>query len=360
MPLVAIAGGRRCALTPPDPAALTSFTVTNTSGGAVGDAEVDVAFNIQITAFDQYGSVYTAFTGTVDITSTGSLSAGGGTTASFTAGVLASHSVTFDAADTGITITATETAGSVDGDSAAFDVTASEWTTFKSRDVDEFPSQTGWFKASNPAVQDRWQNPNGDRLRMVYPEGFPGSGAPYEIGASGVNKAVLAVRMNKFSVSANFYGHSTDQNKIAHFYINGVNRMFTTLRGDTTDPLIFGVGFQQCVVPSASTEWVIDLECVRGQDYTFEIQMGANSTGTADGWIRVLVDGVEYPLFVEDTGLPAAQDAIQWTSIADTWEEVRWSPTWGGSGGTVPAEMYMQCGSDEVDGPGVELLEPAA
>ena len=69
----------------------------------------------------------TGFTGTVDVSSTGVLWAGSGTTAAFTAGVLASHSVTISNAGS-FTITATKTAGSETGTSNAFTVNAGAFT----------------------------------------------------------------------------------------------------------------------------------------------------------------------------------------------------------------------------------------
>ena len=70
-----------------------------------------VAANIAgfIGSAQAYNDAVTSFTGTVVLTSTATLAAGGGTTASFTAGVLASTSVTIS--NTGLfTITATKTA----------------------------------------------------------------------------------------------------------------------------------------------------------------------------------------------------------------------------------------------------------
>ena len=96
-----------------DPGPLDHFLVEAVGGGAIGTQTAGAAFNIQITAQDANNNTQTFFDGagnTVDITSTGTLSAGGGTSATFTNGVLASHSVTIT--NTGsFTITATDSAG---------------------------------------------------------------------------------------------------------------------------------------------------------------------------------------------------------------------------------------------------------
>ena len=82
------------------------FHVTNTAGSNIPTQNAGEPFNIQVAAHDAAHSVLTGFTGTVGITSTGTLSSGAGTTAAFVAGVLASHSVTISNTGT-FTITAT-------------------------------------------------------------------------------------------------------------------------------------------------------------------------------------------------------------------------------------------------------------
>jgi len=103
---------------------LDHFLVEAFGGGSIGTQTAGTPFSIRITAQDINNGTWTAFTGTVDITSTGTLSAGGGTTGAFVNGVLASHSVTIS--NTGsFTITATRTSGGTQtGTSNAFTVVA--------------------------------------------------------------------------------------------------------------------------------------------------------------------------------------------------------------------------------------------
>ena len=104
---------------------LSQFAVTTTGGAAVGTQTAGTSFNIKVTAQDSGSRTVTSFTGTVDITSTSLFSAGSGTTASFTAGVLASHAVTLKRAGAAQTVTATRTTGGSEaGTSAAFTVNA--------------------------------------------------------------------------------------------------------------------------------------------------------------------------------------------------------------------------------------------
>ena len=106
-------------------AALSDFLVESSGGGAIGTQTAGSGFTIRVTARDGYGNTVTSFNGagnTVDITSTGTLSAGGGTTGTFSNGVLASHGVTITTSGSR-TITATRTSGgSQNGTSASFTV----------------------------------------------------------------------------------------------------------------------------------------------------------------------------------------------------------------------------------------------
>ena len=85
-----------------------NFSVEAAGGGAIGTQYKDLAFNIQVTARDYLGTTVSSFGGTAEITSTGNLSGGSGTTGAFSSGVLASHSVTISNPGD-FTITATDT-----------------------------------------------------------------------------------------------------------------------------------------------------------------------------------------------------------------------------------------------------------
>jgi len=103
---------------------VNNFLVEAAGGGNIGTQTAGTPFNIQITARDASNNTFTAFTGTVNITSTGTLSAGGGTTTAFNAGVLNPWSVTISNAGS---FTITATAGSA-GTSNAFPVNAGAFT----------------------------------------------------------------------------------------------------------------------------------------------------------------------------------------------------------------------------------------
>ena len=102
-----------------NPGVVSSFLVEANGGGNITTQTTNVPFDIKITARDSFGNTTTGFTGTANITSSGTLSAGNGTTASFTSGVLNTHSVTISNGGS-FTITATHTGGSETGVSNSF------------------------------------------------------------------------------------------------------------------------------------------------------------------------------------------------------------------------------------------------
>src|SRR5206468_3804902 len=106
-----------------NPGALNNFLVEAAGGGAIPTQIAGASVNIKITARDANNNTVTGFTGTATLTSTGTLVGAPVTTAAFTAGVLASHSVTIS--NTG-SFTLTATSGS-SGTSNAFTVSAQSW-----------------------------------------------------------------------------------------------------------------------------------------------------------------------------------------------------------------------------------------
>ncbi len=109
------------------------FTVTATGGGSIGTQTAGTGFPVQITAQKADNSTETSFTGKVFVSSTGTLTAGGDSTASFVNGVLASHSVTIGNSGN-FTITAAHLLGS--GTSSSFPVIAMVSDDFNRANLD--------------------------------------------------------------------------------------------------------------------------------------------------------------------------------------------------------------------------------
>ncbi len=142
-----------------DPGPLANFLVEASGGGAIGSQYVAVPFAIRVTARDASGNTVTTFAGTVDISSTGTLSAGSGTTISFSAGVLASHSVTFGAPGT-VFITATRTGGSETGSSNAFSVNQTYYTITATAGPDGAIDPAGIITVAHGSNKTFLMNPN--------------------------------------------------------------------------------------------------------------------------------------------------------------------------------------------------------
>lgn len=101
---------------------ITGFVVERYPSGNISSKYAGQTFDIVIRAVDGTGTTITAFTGTVAVTSNCSMGIGQGTTASFTSGVLAQHTVSMTSIGT-CTITATRSTGSEFGTSNSFTVT---------------------------------------------------------------------------------------------------------------------------------------------------------------------------------------------------------------------------------------------
>ena len=120
---------------PTNAAPLNHFLVEAQGGGAIGTVTAGTPFNIRVTARDQFHNTLSSGTNdfdgvgqTVVVSSNVAGSAGLGTSATFTHGVLASHAVTFTGVNSGgVTITVTDSAsglgtGAEAGTSATFTV----------------------------------------------------------------------------------------------------------------------------------------------------------------------------------------------------------------------------------------------
>lgn len=103
---------------------LTQFSVEETGGGNITTQTAGVPFNLEIRALDNFNNVVETFTGsgaTVEISSTGPLTDGSGTSPAFTDGILSSLTVEFEVSGT-YTITARRTGFNESGTSNSFSV----------------------------------------------------------------------------------------------------------------------------------------------------------------------------------------------------------------------------------------------
>lgn len=104
---------------------LAKFVITATDDTNIGEQEAGQPFDIKIRAVDGDGNTFTDFNSTVTITADADISNGEGETASFTDGVLSSHSITLTSSGT-TRIYAENTDVDRDGHSNEFPVTPTD------------------------------------------------------------------------------------------------------------------------------------------------------------------------------------------------------------------------------------------
>lgn len=127
---------------------VSSFCITDISGNPITAKQSGETFNIKITAMDGpncTGSVFTGFNGTVVLSSTTSMLLGGGTTAVFVNGVLASYSVAMGTPATSVSLSAINSDDPSTKGTASLDVTAAIWKGTTSTDFNTASNWIGSF-----------------------------------------------------------------------------------------------------------------------------------------------------------------------------------------------------------------------
>ncbi|MBI5474646.1 MAG: T9SS type A sorting domain-containing protein, partial [Ignavibacteriae bacterium] len=103
------------------PGVLNRFAVESEQGGSVGLQLATIPFNVRVSARDVHGNTVNSFSGTVNVTSTGVLSSGGGTTPAFANGSLIRRLAIRKAASS-VTISVQRTGGTETGTSNQFNI----------------------------------------------------------------------------------------------------------------------------------------------------------------------------------------------------------------------------------------------
>ena len=210
-------------------------------------------------------------------------------------------------------------------------------------------TEDGWIFEYNQTnaqiVQDATapRSPSGV-LQFTYPAGFAGGAGPNSLEqgwSPRVYKTLYVASWMK--LSSNFYGHCGPEiTKTLHFWVGdgntSGNKLYTNVRGCGTAPLSYWVNLQGVVAGGdvdggSSAEFGPNLgqpaTLVRGRWHKLELVIKGNSAGARDGTIDWWLDGVHVGSY---TG-------IQYVPGDATWDLMKWNPTWGGLGGTVPADF---------------------
>ena len=208
-------------------------------------------------------------------------------------------------------------------------------------------NEDGWYFEYNQTnallVQDATapRSPTGV-MQLTYPAGMAGGVGPNSLERDWSTGTYRTLYVSSYmKVSSNFYGHCGPEiTKTLHFWVGdgstSGNRLYTNVRGCGTDPLSAWVNLQGVVSGGnfdngTSAEFGPNLgppaTIVRGQWHKYELVIKGNSAGQADGTLDWWLDGVHV----------GSYSGIQYVPGAATWSTVKWNPTWGGLGGTVPA-----------------------
>jgi uncharacterized protein YjdB len=184
-------------------------------------------------------------------------------------------------------------------------------------------------------------------VQIRFPAGFSAGGSPSVTERDlGSTASTLYVSM-WIKLSSNWVGQMTGTNKVLHFWIAGLNRLFVYIDGSYGNTLQPYVGLQGIATPyndgAGSTSTSVNLrpnvagqtgaQIVRGQWYHWELVFAVNSSGSTDGTADWWINGVQVGHYTGIGYVSASQSRV--------FETMKWDPTWGGLGGTVPADQFM-------------------
>lgn len=211
-------------------------------------------------------------------------------------------------------------------------------TQARARDFDSLEA-SGWYIGStteNKSIESDATAPKSPPsvLRHTYPAGFSGGTAGTSLGTGGLSAAKLYVCFNVYW-SPNWQNHPTGENKIAFAVIEdfggGGEPTFLTMRTDEGRSVKV-VNQGSGVARLFSNGGGVSL----GKWHQVEVYLVSNSDASlSDGQMYLWVDGV----LVE-----SATDVKFWSdpSSQGKFNTFKFEPTWGGLGGTVSEDMYIQ------------------
>ena len=207
---------------------------------------------------------------------------------------------------------------------------------------DSEESRAAWSIVSDPTAPAA-----GNRVaQQKYAKGFTGGSAPQGLAARSWPMS-LEYRTIYHSfwlkLSDNFTGHLTGTNKIFHIWTQPGNVLFYSAEGrGSRGPLQFQIRLQGVPEPDTYANWQnppnvagrTGTEITRGKWHLFEVLLTLNTPGKKNGSFKVWQDGA---LTHDYSG----REIVSARVTEPYWAQVQWSPTWGGSGDSVPEDMFM-------------------
>ncbi|HJQ10592.1 MAG TPA: Ig-like domain-containing protein [Gemmatimonadaceae bacterium] len=185
--------------------------------------------------------------------------------------------------------------------------------------------------------------------QIKFPAGFGSGNAPAvleKVWSSPVKTLYVSFWLK---LSSNWVGNDASVNKIFHFWIGDSNRLFLNAHGAGNGTLTAEVWLQRIVAggnydAGTTANFAPNLgasaQIVRGQWVHWEMLFTGNSSGTADGKVEWWINGQKV----------GSYSGIQFVTGAGLWQEMEWSPTYGGFGNPVPADQFMSVDHIRVSG----------
>src|SRR5437867_3288953 len=172
---------------------------------------------------------------------------------------------------------------------------------------------------------------------MLYPSGFVGGRAP-AIAAKNLGTSYRRLYVSVWlQLSANWLGPSYSAlNRVFSVWAGGMQRVAFSARGRGSGPLVPGVQLLQTsdsrtrldpnLVPGATV--------ARGQWQRWEMVVTMNTPGVADGELHWWIGGIKIAEYRDVSFVGASE--------SDTWNQLRWNPTWGISSDVLTTAMTMR------------------
>lgn len=180
------------------------------------------------------------------------------------------------------------------------------------------------------------QSPSGT-FSNIYPLGWGGGDNPglAEIGFTSYRTLYQCMYVKH---SSNFQGHGSNVNKITHIWVGAVNHLFLNAAGNGSDSLIAQIRLQGIVAGGShdgGTAGIYDnnsIELVRDTWNLLEVVAVSNTGSNLDGSVDLYVNG----------DLAAFCSGIEFETGGPLIDLEKLDPTWGGTGETVDAEMFIR------------------
>jgi hypothetical protein len=186
--------------------------------------------------------------------------------------------------------------------------------------------------------------------QMRYPVGLVGGYPPAVVG-SGFPGSPRTIYISMWvKLSPNWVANPGAAGaKIAHVWINGVNRIYMWLSG-VNGPFVPMVNLQQLarswdarpqggqgsgisVNLSPNISGQTGVQVGQSQWIKWEAVLYGGTAGNADGTVDWWINGVKVGHY---TGIPFVA-----AGGSEAWEMLEWNPTWGGLGGSITTVQYM-------------------